>query len=41
LFEFTRKVVIKAGHEQVLDPRLIIGARLRLKRVVHVSRGKL
>ena len=30
LFEFTRKVVIKAGHEQVLDPRLIIGAVVRL-----------
>jgi len=41
LFEFTRKVVIKAGHEQVLDPRLIIGAVVRLDRVGHVSRGKL
>ena len=35
LFEFTRKVVIKAGHEQVLDPRLILGAVMRLERVGH------
>jgi hypothetical protein len=30
--------VIEAGHEQVLDPRLIVGAWLRPQRIGHVSR---
>jgi hypothetical protein len=29
LFVLTREVVIEAGHEQMLDPRLVIGAWLR------------